>query len=410
MTSDPNKESQPKPENAPAPQPVPPTPPAATTNADPKTSESKPENVPASQPAATSNPPVPSTNSDSKPSGVPAASSPPPAGSPPGAPPGMAGGPPGGQPGGPPQGGRPPQVFSDQPLDETKVPNTDNLYVFGNPKNDRDRLIAQSYAFAQFIRTNAKRFIRKEPTRILDVGCGDGQLSLVLNRLYPKAQIVGIDKDPQAIATANTLQGRAAGITGKIDYRAMDAEQELPEGPFDLIYISMVLLHTRNPRKVLEMAYERLAPGGYIWIRELVTDWATAVHHPNWERLAGLVVSTMTKAGFHPVLGNELKQMLTEVGYTDVKVESELFRPNDGTPTGQIIISLGLSVFYNALKFVSMLNNIPETELMRLHEELSKDALKLKGRLNFPNFIAQKPKGTSPLDKSGTLPIDKAAG
>jgi len=370
-----------------------------SNNPDPTSGSDKPAAAetppaPASTPASdssTTNPANPATTTAAPNTATPAPATgngAPASAAPTGAPPGM---PAGGPPGGPPQGGRPPQVFSDEPLNDTTVPRTDNLYVFGDPKNDRDRLIAQSFAFAQYIRLNTKRFIRSEPSRILDIGCGDGQLSLVLNRVYPKAQIVGIDKDPQAIETANRLQERAAGITGRIDYRAMDAEQDLPEGPFDLIYISMMLLHTRNPRKVLEMAYDRLAPGGFIWIRELVTDFATAVTNPNWERLAGLVVSTMTKAGFHPVIGNDLKGMLTSIGFADVKVESEIFRPNDGTPTGQIIISLGLSVFYNAMKFISMINQIPESELLRIHNDLSKDALKLKGRLNFPNVIGRKP-------------------
>ncbi|MBI4723156.1 MAG: class I SAM-dependent methyltransferase [Candidatus Stahlbacteria bacterium] len=42
----------------------------------------------------------------------------------------------------------------------------------------------------------------KNPKKILDIGCGSGMLTPILKKIYPKSEILGIDKSPQMIEFA----------------------------------------------------------------------------------------------------------------------------------------------------------------------------------------------------------------
>ena len=48
--------------------------------------------------------------------------------------------------------------------------------------------------------------LKLTPLSILDVGCGNGALTLKLAKTYPQAQVVGIDLNSQAITAANVYK------------------------------------------------------------------------------------------------------------------------------------------------------------------------------------------------------------
>src|SRR5882724_1300708 len=93
----------------------------------------------------------------------------------------------------------------------TDLPPIDNLYNFGMAQPDRDRLVAQQVIFGQFLRQHAKRVLADYKIEaVLDVGCADGQVTRTFSVIYPKARVVGMDKDAGAIETAKKNQARAS--------------------------------------------------------------------------------------------------------------------------------------------------------------------------------------------------------
>jgi release factor glutamine methyltransferase len=79
---------------------------------------------------------------------------------------------------------------------------------------------------------------RTRPLRLLDLGVGSGCLLLTLLREYPKAQGVGLEASPGALAVAREnaavlgVEGRVCWVEG--DWRQPDWDLSV-EGPFDLI-------------------------------------------------------------------------------------------------------------------------------------------------------------------------------
>jgi SAM-dependent methyltransferase len=99
--------------------------------------------------------------------------------------------------------------------------------------------------------------------RILEVGCGTGQMSLYL--ASAERIVIGAD-----IARASLKLGAAAaerfGVTG-VQFIETDLHRPgLRAGAFDVIYSSGVLHHTRDPRRAFEAILPLLRPGGIILV------------------------------------------------------------------------------------------------------------------------------------------------
>ena len=130
--------------------------------------------------------------------------------------------------------------------------------------------------------------------RVLDIGCGAGNNTLkLLSRVCPlDCDLVDLsrpmlDKARQRIVAVNS--GRTQTFQG--DFRRIN----LPEEGYHVIIAAAVLHHLRDDRD-WEQAFDRLyrltAPGGSIWITDLVFHESAAVQALMWEHYAAYLVST----------------------------------------------------------------------------------------------------------------------
>lgn len=275
--------------------------------------------------------------------------------------------------------------------DDFEPPSTSNLYKFGLAEGDRDRLIAQTYLFTQYLREQAKIFIEIPVKRILDLGCGEGQLTVTLGRIFPDAEVIGIDSDEKAISEAQKNLQKLTIPPKNVQYVVGDAQEQLPDGPFDLIYASLVLVYVPKLDRALQMIFQRLSPGGYVWIKDGHPDWVKAIEHPAFYRLIGMAADAFTKMGGHPALGAELPDILASIGFTDIRFESEIYPMTNQTLPGRIAISVVLGGLYNFRKVLAKTENVPEEEILQLHKELTDDIHNLKGQWKLANVLARRP-------------------
>ena len=98
--------------------------------------------------------------------------------------------------------------------------------------------------------------------RVLDVGCGTGSLAILLKRLYPEVDVVGLDPDPKALARARRKADRAA-ISVRLDQGFGD-ELPYPDASFDRVLSSLMFHHipTDEKGKTLRAIRCILKPGG----------------------------------------------------------------------------------------------------------------------------------------------------
>jgi 2-polyprenyl-3-methyl-5-hydroxy-6-metoxy-1,4-benzoquinol methylase/uncharacterized protein (DUF2062 family) len=102
--------------------------------------------------------------------------------------------------------------------------------------------------------------------RVLDVGCGRGQLGLFLHELGRAAEVTGFDSDARKIDVARSAFPEARFVVGDA------VELELP--PADTILLVDVLhyLPLAEQDALLAAATRAVAPGGRVLVRELDAD------------------------------------------------------------------------------------------------------------------------------------------
>lgn len=99
--------------------------------------------------------------------------------------------------------------------------------------------------------------------RVLDIGSGSGLSSLAMHRMG--AEIVSFDYDIDSVACTEEVRHRFAGNSQNWEIRqgsVLDANFMQGLGKFDLVYAWGVLHHTGAMWPALELARERVLPGG----------------------------------------------------------------------------------------------------------------------------------------------------
>ena len=96
---------------------------------------------------------------------------------------------------------------------------------------------------------------------ILDAACGDGGLAAAYRPLNPRARLLGIDRDPAAVALAVRHMDQVATADLATDPLPFD----LPDG-LDCIVYDGLLQHLRDPWNLLHRHAEMLNPDGMMLI------------------------------------------------------------------------------------------------------------------------------------------------
>jgi ubiquinone/menaquinone biosynthesis C-methylase UbiE len=104
--------------------------------------------------------------------------------------------------------------------------------------------------------------------RVLEIGCGTGNVTTRVKRAAPGAAVVGTDPDPLALARA---QRKVRGLTGIRFERAYAQELPFADAEFDRVLSSMMLHHLDDDVKAGAAAemYRVLRPGGSVHILDV---------------------------------------------------------------------------------------------------------------------------------------------
>jgi SAM-dependent methyltransferase len=98
---------------------------------------------------------------------------------------------------------------------------------------------------------------------VLEIGCGQGEFTLLLAETYPQADVRGIDNSGEGVVRA-TQMARARGLSVTFAQRDLLQERELSDedrGRATLAVCSEVLEHVDRPDVLLRNASDYLAPG-----------------------------------------------------------------------------------------------------------------------------------------------------
>jgi len=153
--------------------------------------------------------------------------------------------------------------------------------------------------------------------RVLDLGCGDGELTEKLAMRVPQGRVVGIDSSWNMIQTARQHE------RDNLIFRLMDIEYINFEYQFDLIFSNATLQWVKDHRKLLQKVHLRTKPGGMIRFNFAAEG--------NCESLVTVLRQVMNESRFlsyfigfdwpwyFPGL-NEYRELLNEYEFSQVRV------------------------------------------------------------------------------------------
>ncbi|MFI1798914.1 trans-aconitate 2-methyltransferase [Streptomyces sp. NPDC020379] len=96
-----------------------------------------------------------------------------------------------------------------------------------------------------------------DPARIVDLGCGPGNITALLAERWPGARITGLDSSAEMLAEAERVAGG-----GRVDFARVDLADWTPSGPYDLIFSSATLQWLPGHADLFPAWAHALAPGG----------------------------------------------------------------------------------------------------------------------------------------------------
>ena len=98
--------------------------------------------------------------------------------------------------------------------------------------------------------------------RILEIGCGTGNLTILVKTLYPAIEVVGLDPDPKALDRARRKADRQR-VSVELD-RGFSDELQYPDVSFDRVLSAFMFHHLKRDEKKQSLHEIRrvLRPGG----------------------------------------------------------------------------------------------------------------------------------------------------
>jgi ubiquinone/menaquinone biosynthesis C-methylase UbiE len=153
--------------------------------------------------------------------------------------------------------------------------------------------------------------------RVLEIGCGTGNVTTRIKRSEPRADVVGSDPDPLALARA---ERKARGLSGIRFERAYAQKLPFADGEFDRVLSSMMLHHLDDEVKAATAAevHRVLRPGGQLHILDVGGPMTAS---------DGVMARRMLRGGH--VAGNladALPRLLRSVGFDCTVVASRRHR------------------------------------------------------------------------------------
>jgi SAM-dependent methyltransferase len=159
--------------------------------------------------------------------------------------------------------------------------------------------------------------------RVLDVGCGPGDVSFLVSELVgAEGSVVGVERDEQALVSARR-RASEAGIDN-VEFVCGDfREIEIDGGPSDALVGGFVLMYQADPADAVKRAARHLRPGGVVAFAEInmpvgsavperaLADWPPT---PASEQVNKWVYEAFAKLGTQPDMGTRLLETFAQAG------------------------------------------------------------------------------------------------
>jgi 2-polyprenyl-3-methyl-5-hydroxy-6-metoxy-1,4-benzoquinol methylase len=190
-------------------------------------------------------------------------------------------------------------------------------------EHEHERLSRQSDLYASFTHRLLVRAGIESGMRVLDVGCGPGDVSFLLSELVgDEGSIVGVERDEQALTRAR--QRAIESDIENVEFVLGDfRDVELAGDPFDAMVGRLVLMYQADPAQAVSTAARHVRPGGMVVFAEMcllmdsvrpqraLVSWPPT---PASEQVSRWVHEAFGRLGTQPDMGLRLPATFAQAG------------------------------------------------------------------------------------------------
>jgi ubiquinone/menaquinone biosynthesis C-methylase UbiE len=191
-------------------------------------------------------------------------------------------------------------------------------YPLGYSEAEARRLMEQGAMFEDLTRDYLSRAGLAPGMRVLDVGCGVGDVSLLAGRIVGQTgSVLGVDRSAPSLEIARARAKRRTELCGTANISFVEADLDTfePDGTFDAIIGRFVLLYVPGRASMLRRLTQSLRRGGVMAMQEIdISSLAQAPESPLFGQFRRWIMDGFTSAGVELDTGSNLYATFLQAG------------------------------------------------------------------------------------------------
>jgi 2-polyprenyl-3-methyl-5-hydroxy-6-metoxy-1,4-benzoquinol methylase len=259
-------------------------------------------------------------------------------------------------------------------------------YIMGRTSGETERLQIQGRLFSPGSALLLRMAGITPGMRVLDVGCGAGDVSLLLaEAVGPDGTVTGVDVNPAILELARA-RAAEAGLAN-VSFRAGDLADLRLEEPVDAVVGRLILLHVKDPAATVRSLSRLVRRGGLVTFQEINMPRCRAVPTtPLATKYISWIIDAFRAIGVNPNLGEQVASLLAEA---DLAVEGAA-SANVGGPADSVMPQYVADTFRSVLPAVLAHCGVTEAEadVDTLRERLARECKEADATLWMPELVA----------------------
>ena len=206
-----------------------------------------------------------------------------------------------------------------------------NTYFTAADEKEKKRLETQQELLKQFDEETYRKVVgRYESLRVLDLGCNDGKF--VMDRIGASGKmekLIGIEYDGETVRQASAQFGRPG------DYEFIEADLEDEDcfvklkkkmsecgiSSFNVVNVSMVILHLKNPYRLLKNIRGFLEKGASIIIKDIDDGFDVAYPDSGGDFDRVIRICARNETSGYRQSGRQILPLLRRAGFRNIALE-----------------------------------------------------------------------------------------
>jgi SAM-dependent methyltransferase len=256
-------------------------------------------------------------------------------------------------------------------------------YFLGHSEAEIERLALQSAFFREPTETLLKRAGIAPGMRVLDIGCGGGDVSLLAAEMVgPSGAVVGIDGTAAAVSAARR-RVEALGIS-HVTFAVAELESFAAEVPFDALIGRFLLMYLPDPAATLRLLFRNLRAGAVVAFLEM--EMRSARGYPDaplFARCVDWYSAAIELAGFRSDMGGRLLTAFQDAGLATPQVMASSRVVGGADSPGYDLMAANLRTMLPMLERHKV-TTAAEVDVATLAERLRSETIEGRRCLMFP--------------------------